>query len=103
MTKIARSCALRLAAMALTEDWGQPDRVCWLRSSSGKFSTASAFKWALQQPSDLSIEDIFVAIWSVNVPERIQFFLWLVGCGRILTNVERTRRHMAIDARERSR
>ncbi|KAK8609960.1 hypothetical protein V6N13_093370 [Hibiscus sabdariffa] len=30
-------------------------------------------------------------------PQRIQVFLWLTLCGNLLMNVERKRRHLAID------
>ena len=37
-------------------------------------------------------------MWDWNGPERIRYFLWPVGHGKLLTNEERYRRHLAEDS-----
>ena len=37
-------------------------------------------------------------VWDWNGPERIGYFLWLVGHGKLLTNEERYKRHLAEDS-----
>ncbi|CAA7051415.1 unnamed protein product [Microthlaspi erraticum] len=40
------------------------------------------------------MESFFSRIWSVMAPERVRFFLWLVGKQCVMTNAERKRRHL---------
>ena len=94
--KINANCKLRLAVVALTEEWDRSDSVRWLGTEKGEFSTKSAFNWILSQHhTSMGHNVTFEVIWNLVVPERVRFFMWLVCRERILTNSERARRHMA--------
>ncbi|KAL4297736.1 hypothetical protein GQ457_12G008990 [Hibiscus cannabinus] len=65
--------------------WRWEDKRC--------FSTCSAYEYlAHGSPSGDSVN--WKRIWKLEVPQRIQVFIWLVFHERLMTNVERARRHM---------
>lgn len=96
--KLSTSCLLRLASVALLDDWSKPDHVKWLEDPSGSFSASSAYTAIVtrRNPS-MDAHGIFDCIWRLRVPERVRFFSWTVCRGKTLTNVERHRRHLAED------
>lgn len=84
---------LHLAAININTNSNECDEISWKHSSSGCFSTKSAFNMISLEPtvpSDLMIN----SKWKLKVPMRIQFFIWLASQSRILTNEERKRRHI---------
>lgn len=48
---------------------------------------------------DEDMASLFQKVWRIGVPELVRYFMWLVLKGKILTNAERHRRHMVVDAR----
>ncbi|CAN1831415.1 Putative ribonuclease H protein At1g65750 [Linum perenne] len=61
------------------------------------FSIRSAYKLILDN-DELPITDSWKSIWKWSGPNRIRHFLWIAKHGRLLTNSERRRRHMANDS-----
>ena len=81
----------RIASMALiTEEVG--DRKLWIASKTGKFSIQSALR-IIRAGNTPDAAD-WRWIWRIRVPYRTQMFLWLLLHNKLLTNVERFRRHM---------
>ncbi|CAN1787197.1 Putative ribonuclease H protein At1g65750 [Linum perenne] len=69
----------------------------WGAETNGKFTIRSAYNLL----SDLENEpdvDVWASIWKWRGPHRVKHFLWLASHGRLLTNNERHRRHLAQDA-----
>ncbi|CAN1147373.1 Putative ribonuclease H protein At1g65750 [Linum perenne] len=69
----------------------------WGAEQSGKFSIRSAHKLILDN-DELPIAESWKSIWKWSGPNRIRHFLWIAKHGRLLTNSERRRRHMANDS-----
>ncbi|CAN1165414.1 Putative ribonuclease H protein At1g65750 [Linum perenne] len=69
----------------------------WGGEQSGKFSIRSAYKLILDI-GELPIAESWDSIWKWRGPNRIRHFLWIAKHGRLLTNGERRRRHMANDS-----
>ncbi|CAN1179214.1 Putative ribonuclease H protein At1g65750 [Linum perenne] len=69
----------------------------WGGEQNGRFSIRSAYE-LLQSSQVVSQDPIWKKIWSWSGPSRIQFFIWLTGHGKLLSNSERVRRHIASDA-----
>ncbi|CAA0836345.1 Peptidyl-prolyl cis-trans isomerase PASTICCINO1 [Striga hermonthica] len=70
------------------------DKLYWCHSSTGSFSTRSAYSSLVQEPS-VAVRALWKAIWAWPGPPRIRTFLWLLTRNRLLTNSERCRRHMS--------
>ncbi|CAA0812774.1 Unknown protein [Striga hermonthica] len=70
------------------------DLIYWGHSDDGSFTTASAYH-SLAGPTAMEATRIWKLIWQWEGPQRIRQFLWLVAKGRLLTNCERFRRHVA--------
>lgn len=68
------------------------DTPTWVPSSSGNFTTASAFTFITN--SELSDRD-WKWTWKLKIPQKLKYFLWLVLKGRLLTNQLRVVRHLA--------
>ncbi|CAA0815450.1 Polynucleotidyl transferase- ribonuclease H-like superfamily protein [Striga hermonthica] len=77
-----------------------PDRLYWGFSSTGKFTTKSAYDMldAAGKPETAStLKPVWRAVWQWPGPQCIRIFLWLLTKNRLLTNVERRRRHLTAD------
>ncbi|GMI88940.1 hypothetical protein HRI_002563300 [Hibiscus trionum] len=85
---------LKMAAVPPPNAHLGDDNPAWRWETSRCFSTKSAYQALLprQGGADMSVWKV---IWSLNVPKRVQTFLWLMAHERLLTNVERVRRHIA--------
>lgn len=84
---------LHLAAYAINDDPNEKDEVIWSKSSTGKFTTKSAF--LMLSPTESSQSDpLLKAIWKLQLPHRIQSFTWLALQNKLLTNEERQRQHL---------
>ncbi|CAN1848080.1 Putative ribonuclease H protein At1g65750 [Linum perenne] len=88
---------------AMTCGWDGPprldegdDELIWGLDPLGKFSIKSAYE-ILDYTVDNDTENTWKTIWNWKGPNRIRHFLWLVGHGRIMTNVERVRHHFGQD------
>lgn len=82
-----------LAGFVLSDDDNMDDEVGWGLGTSGSFSLRTAYEVSTP-PSQQSGLSIWKTIWGLRVPHRISFFVWLVMHEKILTNVERGRRHL---------
>ncbi|CAA0815342.1 Unknown protein [Striga hermonthica] len=69
-----------------------PDRWCWSVGSSGKYSVASCYDWLLKQGANT--KTTWKKIWRLDVPEKINFFCWLIGHRSLPTKELRHRRHL---------
>ncbi|CAN1798710.1 Putative ribonuclease H protein At1g65750 [Linum perenne] len=72
------------------------DEWIWSREINGKFSIRTAYDIVYSTPNNQSNTDWNV-VWKWAGPGCVQYFLWLVSHGKILTNVERKRRHLSVD------
>ena len=71
------------------------DTITWLLTSSGEFTIKSACEAQVTQGSD---KRIFQQIWKTQAPQRVRSFLWLMASDALLTNENRTRRHLTHSA-----
>lgn len=74
------------------------DYCVWKLTSSGKFSLRSMFNFLAGLTIDkeeLNSAFDWKMIWKWNGPPRIRTFMWLAAKGRLLTNAQRVRRHLA--------
>lgn len=69
------------------------DRAVWKFNTNRNYSTKSGYFMLESDPSARTWEWSF--IWHLNVPPRIKPFLWILAKGKLLTNLERTKRGMA--------
>ncbi|KAK8497870.1 hypothetical protein V6N12_055719 [Hibiscus sabdariffa] len=66
----------------------------WRWEENQQFTTYSAYK--VLCPRVLENNQAYRrSIWALQVSQRIRVFMWLVMRGGLLTNCERTRRHMS--------
>ncbi|KAL8168150.1 hypothetical protein V2J09_009649 [Rumex salicifolius] len=73
----------------------QVNHIRWGPTANGEFSVGSAYNLAHKVARPIWNDDgIFRAIWLLDVPKRIRFFIWMVVKGGVLINKERVRRHL---------
>ncbi|KAL4271776.1 hypothetical protein GQ457_13G010260 [Hibiscus cannabinus] len=72
---------------------GGEDQPFWRWESNGQFSARSAYGY-LSSDTTSGIDRVWRQIWKLKVPYRVRMFAWLALHERLLTNVERVRRHM---------
>ncbi|KAL4383201.1 hypothetical protein GQ457_15G013690 [Hibiscus cannabinus] len=70
------------------------DRPGWRWEDKRNFWVSSAYGY-LFQGLDFGNGDTWKRIWKLAVPQRVRVFIWLTFHNRLLTNVERVRRHVA--------
>ncbi|XP_031096925.1 uncharacterized protein LOC116001176 [Ipomoea triloba] len=88
---------LKLSGFVPSRDPERHDEVGWGPDPTGDFSIHSAYT-SLLPSNGTGNQDDWLRIWKLNVPNRICVFVWLVQHGKILTNVERARRHITSNA-----
>ncbi|CAN1189723.1 Putative ribonuclease H protein At1g65750 [Linum perenne] len=72
------------------------DEWVWSKEISGKFSIRTAYDIVFNTP--IRRTDVnWNTVWQWSGPGRVQYFLWLLSHGKILTNSERKIRHMTED------
>ncbi|CAN0830454.1 Putative ribonuclease H protein At1g65750 [Linum grandiflorum] len=64
---------------------------------NGMFSIQSAYI-LIKQLNDVDTGKLWRKVWTWQGPNKICHFLWLASHGRLLTNVERRRRHLTNNA-----
>ncbi|CAN1764635.1 Putative ribonuclease H protein At1g65750 [Linum perenne] len=69
------------------------DSLVWGLEANGRFSVRSAYLMITENISKNS-DALWGRIWRWNGPSKIKHFLWLVTHNRLLTNEERSRRHL---------
>ncbi|CAN1193208.1 Putative ribonuclease H protein At1g65750 [Linum perenne] len=73
------------------------DSIAWGLEANGCFSVKSAYLLIKDiEPCDSGA--IWSKVWSWEGPAKVKHFLWLVAHGKLMTNEERRRRHIAPDA-----
>ncbi|CAN1180887.1 Putative ribonuclease H protein At1g65750 [Linum perenne] len=72
------------------------DEWVWSKEISGKFSIRTAYDIVINSPN-LRPDVNWSMVWRWSGPGRVQYFLWLLSHGKILTNAERKVRHMTED------
>ncbi|CAA0832753.1 Unknown protein [Striga hermonthica] len=87
--------SLRIAAFLPPSREAGLDSRYWGFSENGQFTTKSAYSYLFgtHQPT-ASDRSSWRIIWKWVGPQRIRQFLWLVVQEKLLTNVERRRRHL---------
>ncbi|KAL4366467.1 hypothetical protein GQ457_05G028510 [Hibiscus cannabinus] len=61
--------------------------------SNGQFSARSAYEY-LSSDTESGFDRVWRQVWKLKVPYRVRTFAWIALHERLLTNVERVRRHM---------
>ncbi|KAL4302224.1 hypothetical protein GQ457_10G026540 [Hibiscus cannabinus] len=84
---------LRLAAIPTPNASLGVDVPCWRWDNKQNFTTKSAYE-SLHTPCAPK-STLWGVIWRLPVPQRVRTFMWLAVLGKILTNHERLRRHLA--------
>ncbi|CAL1355372.1 unnamed protein product [Linum trigynum] len=74
----------------------EPDVPTWRFSESGKFTVKSAAELLREEEEGSEEHPAWRAVWKIQGPQRTRSFFWLVLHGRLLTNGERQRRHLAL-------
>ncbi|QHO25231.1 Putative ribonuclease H protein [Arachis hypogaea] len=85
----------RIATISPPSPWKEADHIAWGLSSDGQFSIKTAYQNL--RDTQATPNKIFQLVWTWKGPERVRTFLWLVIHNAILTNVERSRRHLTTD------
>lgn len=91
--KLPTSVLIQIASIHLPSGEEGVDTVYWNRSSNGDFTIRSAYQ-QLSGFTGNSEEQVWKAVWSWGGPKKIKMFLWLCFREKLLTNVERRRRHL---------
>ncbi|CAH9100084.1 unnamed protein product [Cuscuta epithymum] len=82
---------VRAVPLSMEEDI--QDGVFWRLSGTGEITIKSAYEACFF----MQMEDNMNWIWNISVPEKVRCFLWLIRKNKILTNIERVRRHLSDD------
>ncbi|CAN0870549.1 Putative ribonuclease H protein At1g65750 [Linum grandiflorum] len=69
------------------------DKLVWGLEPNGMFSIKSAYI-LIKQLNDVDTGKLWRKVWTWQGPNKIRHFLWLASHDRLLTNVERRRRHL---------
>lgn len=73
------------------------DRLSWHHTSIGAFSIKNAYN-VLKEDSWNSSDELWKRAWNILSLYRVHFIFWTVLKQRLLTNVERVRRGIAVDS-----
>ncbi|CAN0911865.1 Putative ribonuclease H protein At1g65750 [Linum grandiflorum] len=71
------------------------DSLIWGLEARGNFSIRSAYN-LIAGIDPANSQSVWKAIWKWKGPNRVAHFLWLAFQSRLLTNSERSRRHMTV-------
>jgi len=85
-----------IASIELFPSIQEDDQWSWVGTPNDNFSIKSAlgFFWDSAQEER---NPLWTAIWKARIPQRIRFFLSLVGHDRIMSNSNRERRGLTPD------
>ncbi|CAN0891969.1 Putative ribonuclease H protein At1g65750 [Linum grandiflorum] len=86
---------IAIQVLGMTPPDGQlgMDSMAWGLEPSGKFTIKSAYL-LLRDLQDEMADSRWKAVWRWQGPNKIRNFLWLTSHNRLLTNEERSRRHL---------
>jgi len=85
-----------IASFELYPSIHDADQWSWVGSQNGNFSTQFALN-LIRAHIHKERDPIWSAIWKAFIPQRIRFFLWLVGHDCIMSNKNRARRGLTVD------
>nr|GME10248.1 putative non-LTR retroelement reverse transcriptase [Ipomoea batatas] len=85
----------KLKGFFLSSDPNLKDTILWNQTSTGFFTVNSAYHLVSSHSNEQTDID-WKLIWSIRLPNRVNFFLWLIMHGRIMCNAERKRRHLTL-------
>jgi hypothetical protein len=80
----------KLIAIPTPEDANGDDLKFWPYSKYGHYSVASAYD-LLTDVANVTADATWKKIWSLQIPERIRSFIWLLKHGRLLTNFRKSK------------
>ncbi|CAA0840318.1 Unknown protein [Striga hermonthica] len=88
--------SLRIAAVLPPSRAAGPDKMYWGFSENGSFTTKSAYASLVSAfPAPAIDRTPWRIIWKWAGSQRVRQFLWLAAQDKLLTNVERRRRHIS--------
>ncbi|CAN1162575.1 Putative ribonuclease H protein At1g65750 [Linum perenne] len=87
----------QVLGMSVPKDSNEVDLWVWNGEKDGHFLVRSAYN-LLNAAPQMGTNELWKTIWNWVGPSRIKHFLWISGHGRLLTNSERVRRHIASDS-----
>ncbi|CAN1191394.1 Putative ribonuclease H protein At1g65750 [Linum perenne] len=90
---LPRNIALQVIGMTPPRHNIGQDSFIWGLEPNSKFTVRSAYQLLTDSSSELT-DPIWNRIWRWNGPNKIKHFLWLATHNRLLTNEERSRRHL---------
>ncbi|XP_019166674.1 PREDICTED: uncharacterized protein LOC109162425 [Ipomoea nil] len=90
------SWKLKLHAYVVLDDNEARDDWGWSMELDGRFSIKSAYA-VTRNLRDDNVDDDWQRIWKLRLPNRVNHFMWLVKQGRLMTNVERSKRGFTTD------
>ncbi|WCJ29111.1 hypothetical protein M5689_010768 [Euphorbia peplus] len=85
---------LRLHCIMWRREEELRDMPRWRSSSSGIFSCKAAYNLLINRDGEDESNKVFKVLWKLKIPQRLKTFAWLAVHGRLLTNLERQRRHL---------
>lgn len=87
----------RIASFEVTQNAKNDDQLVWDDHCNGGFTLRSAMKIIRgRDPEDT--QPLWMLIWRSPLPQRMRFFLWLVGHDQLMTNHHRFTRGLANDS-----
>ncbi|XP_073051225.1 uncharacterized protein [Primulina eburnea] len=89
--KIPTHVENELAGYMINEEENIEDSFCWESTNNGKFTVNSAYDLITDKDKQ-AMNTSWEAIWKLEVPARIQAFIWKVRHGKIMSNSERVKR-----------
>ncbi|CAN1153234.1 Putative ribonuclease H protein At1g65750 [Linum perenne] len=84
---------MQVIGMSSPRDSLGDDALSWGLEPKGLFSVRSAYLMLSGNDEEAS-EQLWNRVWKWNGPNKIKHFLWLASHDRLMTNVERNRRHL---------
>ncbi|CAN1164631.1 Putative ribonuclease H protein At1g65750 [Linum perenne] len=94
---LTHSAVLQVMGMTPPSDRLSVDTISWGLEASGRFTINLAYLYI----KDLRIgeqDKIWSKVWRWDGPTKVRQFLWLSVHGKLMTNDERRKRHVATDA-----
>ncbi|CAN1339552.1 Putative ribonuclease H protein At1g65750 [Linum perenne] len=90
---LPREIVMQVIGMSPPKENLGRDSMVWGLEPNGIFSVRSAFQ-LLQGLAAAPQKTIWKRVWGWQGPNKIKHFLWLASHDRLLTNVDRSRRHL---------
>ncbi|KAI5345025.1 hypothetical protein L3X38_012902 [Prunus dulcis] len=85
----------QISSIYVDVEGNRPDTCIWGPTSNGVFSVKTAYE--LSARFNEVPGSPWKLIWNLKIPPRVKMFTWLLTQKKILTNVQRVRRHLSRD------